>query len=59
MKENIIFAISMVVVLYAIILTLFVFIFCIPVIDDYRTQLEILKNRGCVVSEEEWRCRNE
>lgn len=37
-----------------IMLVMFTFGFCIPVINDYKTQLDILKNRGCVVSQKEY-----
>ena len=35
-------------------LSIFTFGFCIPIINDYKTQLDILKNKGCAVSYEEY-----
>ena len=37
-----------------VLLLLFTFGFCIPVIEDYKTQLDILENRGCKVSYDEY-----
>lgn len=45
-----------------ILLSMFTFGFCIPVIEDYKTQLEILQNKGCEVSYKEfieWRNKND
>lgn len=45
-----------------VLLMLFTFGFCIPVIEDYKTQLDILENRGCEVSYDEyveWRNKND
>lgn len=48
------FVLCVVNTLLLIMLVLFTFGFCIPVIEDYKTQLDILKNKGCEVSYEEF-----
>lgn len=45
-----------------VLLSLFTFGFCIPVILDYKDQLDILENKGCEVSNleyQEWQNRKE
>lgn len=52
--ENVAVVVIVVSVALLVLLSLFTFGFCIPVIEDYKTQLEILEHKGCEVSYEEY-----
>ncbi len=52
------YTICIIAVSFLVLLSLFTFGFCIPVILDFKEQLDILENKGCEVSHqelEEWR----
>lgn len=57
--ENVAIVVIVVSVVLLVLLSLFTFGFCIPVIEDYKTQLDIFKDKGCEVSYEEYMERRE